>query len=373
MYCISINYKKAGLEIRKKLAFSRDRQEDFLKALLKNKICQGVIISTCNRTEVYFCGNEIQTVLDLLSEFSYIPSSELSSYVMSFKEQAAVRHLFKVACGIDSMVVGEDEILGQTKTAYALAADVGTTGYEMNIVFQRAIACAKKIKTETALSRSSVSTATLAAKLAAGLGKKTDVLVIGGTGKIGSTVIKNLLSYGYINVFATSRNHGLNWGFSGNYNNLSVVDYKERYVYADKADCVISATSSPHFTITASRLKDSLTVQKKRLFIDLAVPQDIDRQVSEILDLELVDIDYFQHLAEANNKVKLDSVENAKEIIEEEIDTLYKDLIYHSFLPDFNCVKERIEDKNFESLVFHLKSELSYQEFKAVLKSFKSF
>lgn len=375
MYCISISYKNADVEFRRRFAFNSDIQREILAEASKSEsISQCVLLCTCNRTEVYFCGNDYaQTeITDILSHFSGIPQSELPPHIMIFQSDSAITHLFKVVCGIDSMVVGEDEILGQTKCAYAFAQECGTVSYDLNVIFQSSFACAKRIKTQTALSKTSVSVATLVANEAAKLGESVDVLVIGSTGKIGLTVLKNLTSHKNINVIATQRRHNRELDFAEK-SEIQTVDYNERYRYIDKADCIISATSSPHYTVTFYELKEYIKTDKRRLFIDLAVPPDIDREIIGINGTSLINIDYFGQLAKENNAIKRDSVEEAKAFIKEDIDTLKKDISFHEFLPMLEDLKGKFSGKLLEELLYTLKADISAESFSEVLNALKSF
>ncbi|MDD6345823.1 MAG: glutamyl-tRNA reductase, partial [Oscillospiraceae bacterium] len=163
MNCLSISYKNADIDIRKKFAFPEDVQKAFSEKLIYcGNVQECVILCTCNRTEVYFCGNKnsVSDVKKFLSEYSGISESDFIRYIRFFSKKNAVSHLFRVACGIESMVIGEDEILGQLKKAYSLAYENKTVSHRLNIIFQSAVTCAKKVKTDTELSKTSVSTAT---------------------------------------------------------------------------------------------------------------------------------------------------------------------------------------------------------------------
>ena len=376
MYCISINYRKADIEIRRKVKFSDEECAKISKELINNQIVtECVVLSTCNRTEVYFCGKNKceKTVLKKIAESADISEELLSKYAMNYFGDSAVLHLFKVASGIDSMIIGEDEILGQTKNAYAIALENNTAAYQMNMIFQAAISCAKKIKTQTPISKTSVSVATLTANEAAKLGEKVSVLVIGASGKIGTTVLKNLASHKNISVRATMRKHTQNKLLKEL--NIEAVDYDSRYDYINSADCIISATSSPHYTVTFYDLKDRLIDRKNRLFIDLAVPPDIDNSIAKLDGVKVINIDYFEQLAKDNNTLKLSSLDTAEEIISTEIDTLKKDLIFHDFLPELNSVRNNFESENksFEKLVYKMKAESSADTFREFIRILQNF
>lgn len=375
MFCTSINYKNANAEVRKKFAFSPNIQRKFMSELInESNISQCVILCTCNRTEIYFCGSTSapECVDKLLIKYGSIKEELISTIKMFFQDENAINHLFKVASGIDSMVIGEDEILRQTKNAYITAKELGVVSYELNMIFQSAFACAKKIKTETALSKTSVSIASLAANEAVKLGENINVLLIGSTGKTGMTVLKNLISHKKLNITVTLRNHNSDITVISN-SNINAIDYTNRYNYIDNADCIISATSSPHYTITMHELKQKLNRNKKHMFIDLAVPPDIDRNIKNIDGVTLIGIDYFEKIAESNNILKYSSVESAKEIISTDIDLLKKELYFHDFLPYINSVKKEIQSKSFENIVYKLKSELKAEQFSEVLKVLKSY
>lgn len=373
MYCISVNYKNSDVNIRKKLAFSESVQKDFLAEFITDEnVSECLIVCTCNRTELYFCGNEqsVSIAENLLSRYCGIDCDLLKKHLYLFYADKAVCHLFRVASGIESMVIGEDEILGQIKLAYTSAKDMGMTGYELNMTFQSAMACAKKIKTQTALSKTSVSTATLAGNEIAHFKDRVNVLVIGATGKIGTTLVKNLLSYKNVTVTATSRKHKAQT--VQNRQSIAIADYADRYSYIDSADCVVSATASPHYTITYYDLKQSIKTDKPRLFIDLAVPPDIDSTVEQIKDLRLIGIDYFEKLANGNNELKLDSIESAKEIIREECEVLKKDIAFHNFLPYMQTVKNKLSENSLEEIIYKFKANLPSDEFIKILDAFKS-
>ena len=291
---------------------------------------------------------------------------------MLFDNWLAISHLFKVCCGIDSMILGEDEILGQTKKSYYEAMEHHTVSFCLNKIFQSAFSCAKRIKTETALSNTSVSAATLAANEAAKCGETVNVLIIGASGKIGSAVLKNLVSHKNIHVRAAFRKHNEMFRIAGSIG-AQPIDYHQRYDYMNDADCIISSTASPHYTVTLYDLKNCLADDRPRLFIDLAVPPDIDEKITQLNGVRLLNIDYFETLAKENNVLKLDSVEAAKQIIIAEMDDLKKELLYHSFMPELANIKQQFTDRNFEKLVYKMKSETNYETFSDFIRVLKYF
>lgn len=364
--CISINYKLCDKNFRSLFTFSDSARE---KLLFSAGDKSPVLLCTCNRTELY-CFGSISAAIKLLSDniADHIDPEELKRRLMIFSGEGAVKHLFSVACGIESMVIGEDEILGQIKSAYAYSKERIALSAECNMIFQSAVTTAKRIKTETELSKTSVSTATLAAKCAAKLCENVTVMLIGASGKIGTSLLKDLLSYKNVKVLATSRSHNREFELASENPSLEIIPYDKRYDYINRCDCVISATTSPHFTLTADRIRINAADEKMpKLFIDLAVPNDIDPAVTD-KGAKLVDIDYFSKLAEENNAQKLDSVERAKAMIEEDMDELKKQLAFHSFLLRFSDVEADLESLSAKEFFFKLKSELSGDAFLQVIK-----
>lgn len=358
--CASINYKKCGEELRGRFAFGQELRGRFIA---ENRGFSPVLLCTCNRTELYMLGG-VNEALRFLTELSGVPRPEVEGCAMLFSGEGAVRHLFRVACGVDSMVLGEDEILGQLRGAYAFSAERIQLSHRVNIIFQSAVAAAKRIKTETAMSRTSVSHATLAAKLAAHSAPEVNVLLIGASGKTGTSLLKNLLSYRNVRVMATMRSHNGEAVILPESSALTVVPYEERYSCISGCSCVISATSSPHTVLTADRLREFCRGEK--LLIDLAVPRDIDPAAAEIPGVTLRSIDYFSSLAEDNNLRKQDSAEQAKQMIEEDIGELRKTLLMHENLPLIRA-DGVLEGMTAEELLFRLKKELSAPAFAEVV------
>lgn len=373
MYCISISFKTAPLEVREKFAFLKEEAVEFSSlAILNSAIEECMVLSTCNRTEVYFTGakNPLEEMERLLSQYKKIEREQAIRYYNIFVKEAAVRHAFAVTSGMDSMVLGEDEILGQVKDAYQLALEHHTTNYILNTVFQNAINCSKKIKTDTNLSKTPVSIGTLVANELFHFPKeKKNVFIVGLTGKMGTIIMKNVYDKHGITVTGSTRtvtNH-----YEKEYPHVRVVDYKKRYEYLEEADIVISATSSPHYTITKEELKQVISSGKKRLYIDLAVPSDIDKAVEEVENITLYNIDYFEHLSKHNNQKKEKEIVLGKEIMEQELDETLKILEFHNFIPDMKRVKKHFETNNFETVMYQLRDQENYENLSVVLDAFR--
>ena len=363
MQCISINYRHVGEDIRSVFAFPAEVQQHISDRLTDRcGIREIVVLCTCNRTELYFCGGSAEDVFEMLAECSGMETGAIKDFAMLFCGRSATVHLFRVSCGVESMVIGEDEILRQVRQAYRNACTWGTVHHELHVRFQAAFACAKKIKTETALSNVSVSTATLATNAAANAG--SHVLVIGASGQIGQTTVRNLLSHRHVCITATLRRHTSGILQTAD-ERIRTVPYEERYAWMDEADCILSATSSPHYTITETRLAAHLHTPRQRLFIDLAVPPDIDRHITALPGVSLFGIDHFQQLAADNNVKKAHSAELAGKRILTEADETEKALAFQAFLSggqDSTCDLHTL---------YQLKATLTAEQFIAVLHALK--
>ncbi len=306
MKCLSLDYRSAGVAGRRKFAMTDRLQEQLYREFRSVGGC--VAIVTCGRSEFYFlCAREqAETILQTVF-------GESTEEFRFYGDGLALRHLFELAAGLCSMLVGEDEILGQVRDGYEAARKNGMTE-KWDAVFQAAIACGKKVRSETGISSQACSLATLAANavFAFKSGHKK-VLLIGATGKIGGSVLKNLAAGKNVELFATLRTHA----FEAEAEGVRLISYEERYGILDEADCIVSATASPHTILQAEGVRENLHVLKPRLFVDLAVPPDIDPAVAEIGGCTLLGIDGFRAKADENNRKKQKAVQEAGTIVED--------------------------------------------------------
>lgn len=358
--CISIDHKTAPEPFRARLAFSDDEKHDLLSALAERGGF-GVLLCTCCRTELYHTADE-ETGILLLAEYAGMSPSELLSRARLYPGKKALTHLFRVASGLRSAILGEDEILRQVKAAYQFSVDAGTVCVELNRIFQAAIACGKRVRSDTLISQIPVSSATLAANAAAGFGENVRVLVIGASGDTGSSVLKNLLGHKNVTVTATQRSCGGKVISDGR---GRVIPYTDRYEAIAESDCVISATSSPHRTVSLYELKKR-GISGRKLFIDMAVPADIDRDIGSISGFARMDIDELHALAEQNGLLRQSKAEAAEQIVAEEVEAVSKELIYRSSGEEIASAVKLMKSSP-EAVLFRLKKELSSVEFGHIL------
>lgn len=333
MKCIGINYKKVKIDEREKYSIDGEQQAR-ISCKLKDKGLTGVVVlSTCNRTEIYFTydggEDDVLIVINSLSHIKNITIDEIMDKIYVYSEENAINHLFYVASGLDSMILGEDEILRQVKESYLFALDNGFSENRINMTFQGAFNCAKAVKTETMLSKTPVSYGTLAANTIERFSydkSETVVLIVGITGKMGSILAKNLISKGYRNIIGTKRTRNIQgYENEGNDTCIKFIDFEDRYKYIDMSDVIVSVTSSPHFTFVADKVDRAISdKRKKRLFVDLAVPHDIDRRIGNITNCSYMDVDDFQYIAEKNSKLKAAEAKKAEVMIEKKVHSMVK-------------------------------------------------
>ncbi len=377
MNILSISHKKAPVEVREKFALEEKIQEKFILTAVDNKhISECVYLSTCNRTEIYFSGDDcaIEELEKIIKDFTNSSNDEIKRYFMYYKDKNAISHLYKVASGLDSMVVGEDEILGQLKNAFNVALNLGTTKYHLNTLFKGAITCAKDIKTNTKMSKIPLSIASLVSNLILELEKElgsVNVLILGLTGKMGKTIYKNLYDNKNINIVGATRQHNAILKYRTVDDTHTIIEYKNRYQYVNNADVIISATKSPHYTLIYKEIKDSIVENKQRVFIDLAVPKDIDDDIEQISKAKIYNIDFFESMSKENNNSKIKEVELVNIIIEEYIEKVMKDLVFHEFLKDVDNVKKVFMDKSFESILYDIRDNSTSDELSIVLNGLK--
>ncbi len=377
MKCISISFKTAPEDIRNKFAFTNSEKKDFLSQLsefITDAKC--VILGTCNRTEIYVeSHNGVFSILEnLLSRKTKLSISEIRKYARYYEKESAIEHIFKVTCGLDSMIIGENEILSQVKQTYLESLQEKRTGYELNITFLSALSCAKKIKTQTEIAKSAISFATLTCNEIKNFIQENNIispsiLIIGGSGKIGSTIIKNILNKDFnAKIYATKRSHGNTFDFT---DKVEVLDYTKRFEYLKNVDIVISATKSPHYTINYEDTLSNIS-SNKMLFVDLASPYDIDREISKIQNCKLITIDYFKEIVKNNNLKKEKAVSDAQDILNQELQKIFKNIIYHNALRKIQAENEKFKDFSLEKFLYYLKDKLDAKSFVNVINTIEN-
>lgn len=376
MYCISISHKTTPAQIREVFAFSKEGQIAFEQLVCQKREIHGcVILSTCNRCEIYFTGEK--SALSLMEKavvtFKGLEKDILKKYYRVYDEDTSMMHLFKVCSGMESMVLGEVEILRQVKEAYQIALEHKCTDAELNIIFQNAQKNAKDILTKTKVTRLPLSIGTLAGRRAMDFCEKRQsfhILIVGVRGKIGRIIANDILDmeHAQVKVYGTTRmKHHAKRDFSKD-SRIQLVDYAARYDYLEWADVIVSATQSPHYTFTKDLVDITLKDKKtEKLFIDVAVPMDIDGEIGDISGMKLIGIDDFERMAKENNKARETELHNAEYILQESVDETYNTLLLQRFSEKKPAYREMLGQKKVLDLLYQMKKESDHEVFRTVL------
>lgn len=314
---IGINYKDAKIKIRNKVSFTDNQKIDFLQEAGKIGIDQCMILSTCNRSELFFFFREEKQLEDLRSLYAArVPEIKNTSYLkMSFGLEA-MEYLFRIAAGLESLVLGEDQILGQVKEAQEFSRTLGYGGKEINRVVRDAITCAKKIKSRFKISENPLSVSSIGIRQVdqiCGI-KGKQVLVIG-SGSMAVLAIRYLYEYKAGKVAVCSRTLAHAKELLTDFPDLFTVPYEQRYQEIEKSDIVISATASPHLVIR----RESIKLTHKTVFLDLALPRDIDERLREETLVHLLDLDTMEQIAAENQAQRIELTKISREWIKEAV------------------------------------------------------
>jgi len=349
---VGLSHKTATVEIREKVAFSPNQIEKPLKELVAlDDIIEGVIVSTCNRVEIYATTHDIAggiaRIKRFMAEYHRLELESLEQHLYTFHSEAAIRHVFRVASSLDSMIVGEPQILGQIKTSYGYAAEYKTSGIILNRFLHKAFSVAKRVRTETKIASSAVSVAfaavELAKKILGDLSDKTVMLI--GAGEMCELAAKHFLNSGAKGVMVTNRTFDraerLAEEFGG-----EAVRFEELFEHLHRADIVLSSTGAPHCIIGP---KDAEEVIKRRrfkpvFFIDIAVPRDIDPKVDDVENAYLFTVDHLQEIVQANLAQRSLEADKAEEIINQEIGQFFKWISTLEVTPAIVALRTRFDE-----------------------------
>lgn len=317
---LGISHKTAPAEVREKVSVKSSRLPALLEELA-GEFEEAVLLSTCNRTEVYVSclGQDVKERLaNVLLNGSH-RNKELRSRLYFYSGVEAAEHLFRVASSLDSMVVGETQILGQVKEAYQIALGQNATGGHLNRLFQHSFRVAKRVRSETGIGRGNYSVSSLACRLAEEkLGGLLDkqVMIIG-AGKTGEVTLQHLVKKGIKAIFVGNRTFAKAEAMTGRFGG-SAIHFKDCLKRLGECDLVISQTSSPHYIIRAGNIP--LERKKPLVLVDLAIPRDIEPQAAELEDVFLYNIDSLQEIVDKGLKTREREARKAERIIEEEIE-----------------------------------------------------
>lgn len=364
---IGINYKKAQLEIRDKTSFTDGMKIDFFQKAEAVGIEQCMVLSTCNRSEVYFFfekNEQLEQIEKIYREM--FPEVELEDYLTQFVGEEALAYLFRIAAGLESLVLGEDQILGQVKEALDFSRAMGHSKKELNKVVREAVTCAKQIKTELKISEKPLSVSYIGIqKLNEACGIQGKRALVIGSGKTAVLALKYLYEYEAGEVYACSRNLEHAEELKEEFDTIHIVRYEKRYEMMKQCDIVISATASPHVVVK----REQFTPERPVTFLDLAAPRDIDTEFEKEELVELINLDTLLEIANENQRERERLVEQSKTMIAEALEETKDWLLQSRMDATIESLQQRcseIVEDSYEYL--NRKMELSHREQKLLHK-----
>jgi glutamyl-tRNA reductase len=346
---VGLNYKTAPVEIRERLTFNSSQLGDAMKTLNdKKSILENVILSTCNRTEIYAVVDQLHTgryyIKEFLAEHFNMDQSEFSPFLFIYEEDGAIEHLFKVSCGLNSMILGETQILGQVRSSFLEAQSENTTGTVFNHLFKQAVTLAKRAHSETEIGANAVSVSYAAVELAKkifGTLENKHVLILG-AGKMGELAIQNLHANGASKVTVINRTYVKAQDLASRYaGEAKTLDELQSSLMG--ADILISSTGAKEFVITKDMMAN---VEKKRkgkplFMVDIAVPRDLDPKLAELDSIFLYDIDDLEGIVESNLQERKKAAEKIQLMVEGEIVDFKQWLNLLGVVPVISALREK--------------------------------
>jgi glutamyl-tRNA reductase len=351
LFVTGLNHRTAPVEVRERLAFEERTLREALQGLKgRPGLLEGMILSTCNRVEITVTAEEAAdaeaVVEHFIAESRSVERSWVSPYLYRHDGADAIRHLFRVASSLDSMVVGEPQILGQLKNAYAMAKECGAVSGFLDLVLTRAFNVAKRVRSETDIGQSAVSVSYAAIELAREIfgsltGKR--VLVVG-AGKMSESAARHLRRAGVSDILVTNRTRSRAESMAEEFGGR-VVDYDKFFLSMPDVDIVIASSGAPDYIITKEQMKAVVSKRRNRpmFLIDIAVPRNIEPSVNELEGLFLYDIDDLDKIVDTNLKGRLEVAVQAEDIIREEVERMVLRLKTREVTPTIVSLQEQLE------------------------------
>ncbi len=321
---VGINHKETPLAVREKASFiNRTIKEGIAELKQEPSIDEVIILSTCNRSEIYAATAQPEAAIACLRNFYLTEKSpELEPYLFDYQGRETVLHLYRVVTGLDSMILGEDQILGQAKEALDKSRDEGGAGKYLTKAFREAVTFAKKMKTEYKISETPLSLSSTAVKHVKRTFPDTyqdkKVMIIG-SGQMGLLALRYMAAEGFNHVTMTNRTFHPGDEYRDIYEGVNVVQYTDRYEAMEDTDVVITATASPHTIIREGEMPDR---EKPLMLIDLALPRDVEPEVGDMDMVTLITIDDFKNLIDEKMQYRIKVAKQIASLIEDEIDGL---------------------------------------------------
>lgn len=373
---IGLNHKTADVDLREKLAFNGPKLEEGIRQIRAlPEIRETIIVSTCNRVEIYLTVKDVakacEAVKDFFVRFFEIRKESLDNALYVYDDMQAVRHIFRVSSSLDSMVVGEPQILGQLKDAFEFALERKTTGVLLNRLLKKAISVAKRVRTETKIAENAVSISFAAVELARkifdDLPEKSFMLL--GAGEMAELAAKHMMNNGVKNIVIANRTYETGCNLAKEFNGRAI-KFDEYLDELAHMDILLCSTGAQKYVLMKDQMQKVMKERKNRpvFLIDISVPRNIDPEINDLDNVYLYDVDDLKGVVDTNILERQKEAKKAEEIIEDEIETFKKWLSSLDSVPVVIALREKaeaIKKEEMEKLLNRL-PEIGEKEKKAI-------
>jgi glutamyl-tRNA reductase len=353
LFVLGLSHKTAPIDVRERLAVPEHELPKVLEALGEvSELAERMFFTTCNRAEVYGVAegplaNAVEATRASLERYRNLDSSALAGALYAYDGAEAVRHVFRVASSLDSMVIGEPQILGQVKTAYTVARSQQATGIILNNLLEQAFHVAKRVRTETAIATAAVSISSVAVELARKIFGDLEgrTVLILGAGEMAELALRHLVDDGVRSILVANRSHDRAVALAEQFHGRAVT-FDTFHQEMLEADIVISSTSAPHLILKKEDVQAIILERRHRpiFLIDIANPRDIDPGCNEVDNVYLYNIDDLQSVVSANLKERQREAERAEVIIEREVTVFQAWLRGLDVVPTIVSLRDRVEE-----------------------------
>jgi len=351
---VGVNHKSAPVAVREQLAFTEEACAAGLRSLVDGQIVrEALIVSTCNRVEVLTetasgqLSGTTERVMQFLSRSDYLPRSFYETHLYTHTDDQAVRHLFRVTSSLDSMVVGEPQVLGQVRKAYSIALEAGTAGRVLNRLVHHAFRTAKRVRNETGIGANAVSISYMAVELGKKIFKslKGQTALLIGAGEMAELSARHLINAGVSRVLLANRTAEPATRLASELGGEAIT-FDQLSSYLAEADIIICSTAADHYVITEQMARDALNKRRNRpsFFIDISVPRNIDPAVGDIANVFVFDIDDLESVISSNIREREREAQRAELIVESEIMQFQQALRALDIGPTIGALRQKLQD-----------------------------
>ncbi|HEX6729026.1 MAG TPA: glutamyl-tRNA reductase [Pyrinomonadaceae bacterium] len=351
---VGINHKTAPVEVRELLAFTDQACAEGLRRLVDGEVVrEGLIVSTCNRVEVLSATTTEQTergaqrIAEFLDTERNLPPGYLTNHLYSHTNEDAVRHIFRVASSLDSMVVGEPQVLGQVRHAYSLAVEAGTAGRVLNRLVHRTFRVAKRIRSETGIAANAVSISYMAVELGKKIfdSLKGRTVMLIGAGEMAELSARHLINAGASRVLIANRTAESAQRLAEEFNGVPV-PFEQLVEFLSDADVVICSTGAPNYVVTAAMMRQAIERRRNRptCIIDISVPRNIDPEVGNVPNVFVFDIDDLESVISSNIREREREAERAELIVQSEVMQFQQSLRVMDIGPTIGAVRQKLQE-----------------------------